>query len=27
LNTLAYHVHEKVWNRLQSRPLSAPAAA
>ena len=27
LNTLAYHVHEKVWNRLQSRPQTAAATA
>jgi uncharacterized membrane protein len=27
LNTLAYHVHERVWSRLQSRPQTVPAAA
>ena len=27
LNTLAYHVHERVWNRLQSPPQTLPAAA
>ena len=27
LNTAAYHVHEKVWNRLQSRSPTTPAAA
>ena len=26
LNTVAYHVHEQAWNRLQSRPQTAPAA-
>ena len=27
LNTVAYHVHEKAWERLQSRPRTATTAA
>lgn len=27
VNTMAYHVHERIWNRLQSSQEAVPAGA